>query len=96
MMMRSSQRSLDTEIPVKQADINVNVEDPKVENGRTRLRVRMYKLRFVVGGVFKDAIKSDEETCNENLVRMVVIDRSKLDKRLIFEFVDKNTYISLI
>lgn len=80
---------------VKQADINVNVEDSESREWFYTLTRETYKLRFVAsGGVFKDAIKSDEEICNENLVRIDGGDRTEqTGKRLIFEFCrDKKYY----
>lgn len=73
---------------VKQADINVNVEDSESREWFYTLTRETRKLRFVAcGGVFKDAIKSDEEIDNENLVQINNTDEiEQTSKRLIFEF----------
>ena len=80
---------------VKQSDINVNVDDQESREWFYTLTRETRNLRFVAsGGVFKDAIKSDEEICNENLVQIDDGDRTEqTDKRLIFEFCrDKKYY----
>ena len=73
---------------VKQADINVDVDDQQSREWFYTLTRETRKLRFVAcGGVFKDAIKSDEEIDNENLVQINNTDEiEQTSKRLIFEF----------
>ena len=79
---------------VKQSDINVNVDDQESREWFYTLTRETRNLRFVAsGGVFKDAIKSDEEICNENLVQIDDSDRTKqADKRLVFEFCRDRKY----
>ena len=79
---------------VKQSDINVNIDDQESREWFYTLTRETRKLRFVAsGGVFKDAIKSDEEICNENLVQIDDSDRTEqADKRLIFEFCRDRKY----
>lgn len=73
---------------VKQADINVNVDDQQSREWFYTLTRETRNLRFVAcGGVFKDAIKSDEEIDDDNLVQINNTDETdQTSKRLIFEF----------
>jgi plasmid rolling circle replication initiator protein Rep len=80
---------------VKQADVNIDISNLESRNWFYILTEQTYKLRFfATGGIFKNAIKSDEEIDDEDMIKLDGEGTEKSDEKL-FNFVfcrDKKHY----
>lgn len=80
---------------VKYQDVNINIDDSRSRNWFYMLTRETRKLRFfAAGGIFKNAIKSDEEIDDEDMIKLDGEGTEKSDEKL-FNFVfcrDKKHY----